>query len=59
MQLCQIGQEYPCSGAALYPEHPDADDAYFLTLLNKAALTRPFARGRIEKVRDTFLQILD
>lgn len=59
MQLYQMEQEAPGSGAGLYLEQLDADDAYFLAFLNKAGLQSPFAQGRIEKVRDTFSQILE
>ena len=59
MQLYQMEQDAPGSGAALYLDHLDADDAYLLTFLNKAGLQSPFDRDRIEKVRDTFLAILD
>ena len=59
MQLYQMEQDAPGSGAALYLDHLDADDAYLLTFLNKAGLQSPFDRDRMEKVRDTFLEILD
>ena len=58
MQLYQLEQEKTGAGLALMEENLDAEEAYFLAFLETAGLESPFEEGRIQKVRQTFEDVM-
>ena len=58
LQLYQMEQDEAGAGLRCLAENLDTPCAYFLEFLDTAGLESPFAPGRIQTVRDTFVEIL-
>lgn len=58
MQLYQMEQASSGAGLACFEENLSTTEYYFLSFLDSAGLECPFAQGRIQRVRETFEEIL-
>ena len=58
MQLYQLEKNRPGSGLAVLEENLATEEYYFLSFLESAGLESPFAEGRLQKVRQTFSEVL-
>ena len=58
LQLYQMEQDEAGAGLRCLAENLDTPCVYFLEFLDTAGLESPFAPGRIQTVRDTFVEIL-
>ena len=58
MQFYELEQAQPGTGAERYLRHLDTWQAYFLAFLEEADLESPFAPGRLQAVKELFLQKL-
>ena len=58
MQLYQLEQQESGAGLKLYQDNLASQEAWFLAFLETVGLESPFADGRLEKIADTFREIL-
>ena len=58
LQLYQLEKEEKGAGLAKYQENLDTEEGYFLAFLESAGLESPFAKGRLQAVRETLEDIL-
>jgi len=58
MQLYQLEKNRPGSGLAVLEKNLATGEYYFLSFLESAGLESPFAEGRLQRVRETFEEVL-
>ena len=58
MQIYQAEKKQSGAGLKLFEENLDNPEATFLAFVESAGLQSPFAQGRVEQLRKTFVQVL-